>query len=128
MTSERGREIHGKAEQARENGNFLEALQLAEEATRVYLQDNDLVGASEVRGSKFLTYRHLSETTGDENWLILAKHATEESVEIAEKSGVPEALSMPYFNLAKAEEIIDANPDLKLRKGQLEKLKVKLND
>ncbi len=106
MNSERGRQIHGKAEQTREDSDFLGALKLIDEATIVYSQDQDFLGMSEIQGSRFLTLRHLYEKTGDENFLVLAKYSAQAAVEIAEKSKILEALSMPLFNLAKAQETL----------------------
>lgn len=104
MNSERGREIQGKAEHAREAGDFVKALELTDQATVMYAQDNDIQGLSEVQSSRLLTFRHLFEQTEKGEYLVLAKHAAEAGVEIAEKTNNPEALSMPYFNLAKAYE------------------------
>ncbi len=106
MVSERGREIHGKAEHAREAGNFVLSLQLSDEATVVYEADGDVQGLSEVQGSRLLAFRHLYEQTGNTDFLILAKHAAQSGVEIVEKHQTGEALSMPYFNLAKAYEAL----------------------
>lgn len=105
MNSE-GRKLHGEAEQAREKGNFEKALQLTDQAMITYQKDNDDLGFAEVQASRFLTLRHLYEQTEDEKFLVLAKHAAEASVELAEKSGDPKALALPYFNLAKAQEEI----------------------
>lgn len=104
MNSERGREIQGQAEHAREAGEFGKALELTDQATIQYAVDNDLQGLSEVQSSRLLTFRHLFEQTGKQEYLILAKHAALTGVELAETSGTPETLSMPYFNLAKAYE------------------------
>jgi tetratricopeptide (TPR) repeat protein len=104
MNSERGRKVQGQAEHARESGDFVKALALTDQATVIYAEDNDLQGLSEVQSSRLLTFRHLFEQTEKDEYLILAKHAAEAGVEIAEKANQPEALSMPYFNLAKAYE------------------------
>src|SRR5258708_38231481 len=103
MQSE-ARKIHGKAEQAREDGKFLLALQLLDEATILYEEDDDLLGLAEAQGSRSLTLRHLYMKTMDDNYLILAKHASMSAVEIAEKSEIKEALALPYFNFAKIQE------------------------
>lgn len=106
MNSERGREIQGQAEHAREAGEFRKALELTDQATLQYVLDGDTQGLSEVQSSRLLTLRHLFEQTGKHEYLILAKHAALTGVELAEASGNSEALSMPYFNLAKAYEAI----------------------
>lgn len=105
MESE-GRIIHGLAEQAREKGQFLIALELTDRALASYQEDGDPLGISEVLSSRFLTLRHLADKTKDRNFLILAAKTVEAAVEIAENSGVKEALALPYFNLAKALEAL----------------------
>lgn len=101
-----GRRIHGLAEQARERGEFLEALKLTDEAMIAYQSAGDSLGFAEIQSSRFLTLRHLYEKTNDCNYLVLAKHAAMSSVEIAENSGQKDALAIPYFNLAKAQETL----------------------
>ena len=105
MESE-GRKLHGLAEQARESGDFTRALELTDRAMVIYQQDNDPLGFAEVQASRFLTLRHLFEKTNDKNYLILAKHASLASVEIAQASGDKQALAVPFFNLAKAQETL----------------------
>lgn len=107
MNSERGREIQGQAEHAREAGDFVKALELTDKATVIYAEDNDLQGISEVQSSRLLTFKHLFEQTEKDEYLVLGKHAAEAGVELAEKANNPEALSMPYFNLAKAYESLN---------------------
>ncbi len=99
-----GRRIHGLAEQARERGEFLEALKLTDEAMLAYQSAGDSLGFAEIQSSRFLTLRHLYEKTNDRNYLILAKHSAMASVGIAENSGQKDALAIPYFNLAKIQE------------------------
>lgn len=102
--SEKGRSIHSKAEQAREKGDFLKALQFIDEAMMVYGEDGDDLGFAEVFASRFLTLRHLFEKTQDKKFSILAKHSAMSSVEIAEESGDKSATALPLFNLAKVQE------------------------
>lgn len=101
-----GRKIHALAEQAREKGDFLEALKLIDEAMISYQENGDKPGFAEIQSSRFLTFRHLFEKTGDKNYLILAKYSTMASVQLAETSGQKEALALPFFNLAKAQETL----------------------
>lgn len=101
MTSKKGREIHQRAEEARENGRFLDALKFVDEATIVYLEDGDLLGLAEVQSSKQSTFKQLYRQTGDKNYLILEKYSAGTAVEIAEESGIKEALAIPYHNLGK---------------------------
>ena len=104
MTSDRGRKIHGAASDCREQGDFLKALQLIDEATIIYEEDKDYAGLSEIQGMRCLTLRHLYRKTGDINYLILGKYSSMAAVDIAEKAEVPSAL--PLFDLAKVQEEI----------------------
>ena len=106
MESIEGRRIHSLAAQQRESGNFIEALKLADEAMVAYATDQDLLGFAEVHAERFLTLKHLNDSTGFEGFLVSAKYAAETSVELAEKSGDLKALALPYFNLAKAQETL----------------------
>ena len=102
----KGRILHSKAEQAREKGNFQEALELTDQALIKYQEESSVLGFAEIQASRFLTLRHLFEKTNDQNYLILAKHSALSAVEIAQKNGNKEALVLPLFNLAKAQETL----------------------
>ncbi len=97
----KARNIHAQAEEAREGGNFTKALKLADKATVTYQEEDDHLGMAEVQGSRFLILRHLYFSTGDEGYFILAKHAAESSIEIAELVGDESALAIPHHNLGK---------------------------
>lgn len=105
MKSE-GRRLHGLAEQAREKGESVEAVKLAEDAMAAYQKDGDILGFAEALVDQFLSLRHLFDKTGDRSYLIRAKHSAMASVEVAESSGDKTALAIPYFNLAKAQETL----------------------
>lgn len=101
------------AAQARERGESVEAVKLAEDAMAAYQKDGDTLGFAEALADQFLSLRHFFDKTGDRNYLIRAKHAAMASVEIAEDSGDEQgspadktALAIPYFNLAKAQETL----------------------
>lgn len=96
------REIHAKAEIARENGEFLQALNYISEATLLYQKEGDVLGLAEVQSSKFITFKLLFQETGDSNFLILAKHSALSSVEIAQQSNNASALAIPWANLGEA--------------------------
>lgn len=98
------RQYLNRSGQARENGNFVEALKLTDEAIIAYQKEGDLLGAAEIQSSRSLIFRHLYEETQDENYLIVAKHASLAGVEIAQKSANKTALAIPLFNLAKIQE------------------------
>jgi hypothetical protein len=106
-TSEKGREIQGRAEQARERGETLESLKLIEEATLAYQEDKDYVGMAEVQGSRTLAFSHLYQKTEDINYLILARYAAESAVAIAKESRDESAVSRPLFDLAKVQEELE---------------------
>ena len=99
--SKAGRRLHALAEDARESGKFLEALEYTDQATLAYEKDNDLFGLAEIQSSRQSTFKHLYRTTGDKVFLILEKHAAEAAVEIARESGIKEAIGIPYHNLGK---------------------------
>src|SRR5262245_38772504 len=99
--STEGRRLHALAEEARESGKFLEALEYTDKASLAYQKDGDMLGLAEVQSSRQSTFKHLYRSTGDIVFLILEKHAAESAVEIAEKSTIPEAVGIPYHNLGK---------------------------
>jgi len=91
--------IHAQAEQARENVDFEKALKLADQAEKAYLADGNRPGVAEIYASKSITYR----LKGD---LKKAKGAAAKAVEVAKASGKPEALAIPFFNLANVQEAL----------------------
>lgn len=102
MNETPGRTLHGKAERAREAGNFLEALHLVDEAFIEYVSENNEVGKADILSSEFLTLRHLFEKTGDIAYMIRAKHSAMCAVELAEKSKDASTLAIPYQRLGSA--------------------------
>ncbi|MBI2195710.1 MAG: hypothetical protein HYU48_01540 [Candidatus Levybacteria bacterium] len=101
IDSSEGRRLHALAEEARESGDFLKALEYTDQATIAYQDDKDYLGLSEVQSSRQSTFKQLFRKTRDTNFLILEKHSALSAVEIAEKSGIKEALGIPYHNLGK---------------------------
>lgn len=99
--SQEGRRLHALAEEARERGDFLAALEHTDQASLAYQKDGDMLGLAEVQSSRQSTFKHLFRSTGDQTFLLLEKHAALSAVEIAEKSGAPAALGIPYHNLGK---------------------------
>lgn len=93
--------MHTKAEEARESGDFLKALEFTDQAILAYEKDNDLLGLSEVLSSRQSTFKHLYRKTGNKAFLTLERFAAAASVEIAKESGVKEAIGIPYHNLGK---------------------------
>lgn len=96
------RQILGKANQAREDGDFEQALIFNDQAVLAFQAEGDLLGLAEAQSYRSLTFRHLYEKTNDKNFLLIGKGAARTGVEIAEGSGSKESLAIPYFNLAKA--------------------------
>lgn len=99
-----GEELHKKAEDAREKGEFLEALKLCDAATLEYQKEGNIVKLAEIQSSRALTLRHLAEQTGDRKFLILAKFAAKSAVKIIEESGVIEGLGTAYYTFGKCKE------------------------
>ncbi len=106
METVSARQIHDQAEKMREDGDFSKALQLTDQAMIAYQKEGNIAGFAEILASRFLIFRHLYEETNDKNYLILAKHITMASVEIAQNSKNPQALAIPLFNLAKVQEVL----------------------
>lgn len=99
--SNEGRRLHKLAENTRESGQFLKALEYTDQATLAYQKDGDPLGLAEVQSSRQSTFKHLYRATKDKIYLVLEKHAALSAVEIAEKCGKDEALGIPYHNLGK---------------------------
>lgn len=106
-----GRQLHGKATQARESGDFLEALKLNDEALLAYQESGDILGFAENLVDRSITYRLLHDQTGDANFSIIAEHESLAAVEIAKKSGFREALAVPLFKLANVQEKLGKFPE-----------------
>lgn len=106
MESE-ARQIHGRALQARESGDPLGALKLADEAMVGYAKSGDKLGFAEIHADRALSMRHLWQSSENQIWLISALHESEAAVDLAQESGEPTALAIPYFNLAKVQEDLE---------------------
>src|ERR1044071_747579 len=96
-----GRKIHAQVEIARESGDFLKALEYSDQAMLQYQQDKDLLGLAEVLASRQSTFKQLYRQSGDAVFLTLEKFSALAAVAVAEQSGIPEALGIPYHNLGK---------------------------
>ncbi len=104
MESKRGREVHAQVEHTREAGDFWESIKIAQDAIRIYEEEKDYLGLSEIHGSISLAYRHLYRKTSEKNFLVLAEGAATVGIEIAKINGLLEAVALPTFNLAKVQE------------------------
>lgn len=96
-----GNELHIKAEQARENGDFLESLVLCDEATVEYVKEGNTQKLAEVQASRALSFRHLAAQTENKNFLILAKYAAKAGIKIIGKSDNKNGIALPLYTLAK---------------------------
>ncbi|MBI1864065.1 hypothetical protein HYS03_02550 [Candidatus Woesebacteria bacterium] len=111
MQSEGGRDVHGKAEHAREDGDPIGAIKLCVDAFKIYLEDKDLLGASEALGSATLSCRHLWQETEDRNWLVFGKSFATSAVQIAKQSGDKTAIALPTYNLSKVYDDLGELPE-----------------
>lgn len=102
-----GKTIHLQEEKARENGEYLEALKLSDEALISYQKEGNIIGLTETLSARFLIFQHLFEETHDKNFLILGKFSAKCAVVIAKKSEKPEVLAIPLYNLAKAYDLLE---------------------
>jgi tetratricopeptide (TPR) repeat protein len=109
MKNHQPNQPHAQAEDSREVEDFHVSLELAIDSELSYEDQGDMIGMSEVQSSKALAYRHLFHQTKTGAYLVLAKHAALAGVEIAQNSGIKEALAIPTFNLAKIYEEIEEN-------------------
>src|SRR5687767_11321259 len=99
--------LHKKGEEARESGDFLEALKCCEEAGVEYIKAANVVKGAETCASRALTYRHLADTTGKKDFLTLAKFAAKAGVRLIEDSGSDEGKTTPLYTLAKVYESLE---------------------
>lgn len=98
----KGREIHARAERAREKEqDFEKSLDLCNQAYKIYMKDKDFLGAAEVLGSKALVLKQLHRKTGRDKYLEDAIEIAREAVDIGKKANDQSALVMPYKNLGK---------------------------
>jgi tetratricopeptide (TPR) repeat protein len=102
VESQKGRQLHAQALDALEHGrDFDKALNLTAQALLAYRTDGDKLGASELRGARSNIYRHLYRKTGDRKYFKNALEEAKGAVEDAMKSGLREAVALPYFDLGK---------------------------
>lgn len=105
-----GHEYHVLAEQTRENGDFMQALEHTDRATVGYQKEGNIPGLAEVQSSRALTFRHLFEQSGEQNYLVFALHAAQAGVDVAKRGNIPE-LAVPVYNVAKVHETLGNNND-----------------
>lgn len=100
----RGREIHSQSLAANEAGEYLKALQFADEAMLSYADDNDLLGFAEIHAMRSLTLRALADKKDSKSFLWSALGEMEAMVKMARQSEDKTSLALPVFNLAKTYE------------------------
>lgn len=98
----RGMELLTQANEIREKGDFLKALQMDDEATLELQKEGNLGKMAEAQAQRYLCFSLLYGKTDERAYLMLAKNAAVGAVEIAESCGDKTALAIPYFNVAKA--------------------------
>ena len=105
------RQAHKQSLIMREKGEFLESLKLSVSALLEYQQEDDQLGFTEAIADQTITLRLLSQETNFKEYLILAKHLLEASIEIANLSNNSEALPIPLFNLGKVNVELQDYPE-----------------
>lgn len=113
MESE-GRKIHTQAAHAREEGRHLDSLKLHDEAILAYSNDKDTLGLAEVLADRSIVYRHLFDETENKDYLILAKYELLAAIEMAERSGIRQALAIPYAQLGNVQKELRQLEDAKV--------------
>ncbi len=102
----KGRQLHAQEEQARESGQFAEALSYSDQAFMAYQEDKDFHGLSELMAARLIIFKHLYQTTADQSYAIMAKHTAQASVEIAEQYDVKPALALAYKSLGEYYQLV----------------------
>ena len=102
MQSEKGRALHQQALDAQEQGDFLVALKLEDEAMVVYQTDNDDAGFAEIQAMRLLTLNMLGDKTGDQRYYVLGMHAANASLDLAERAGVKQQIALAHGALGRA--------------------------
>ena len=102
MQSEKGRALHQQALTAQEDGDFLSALKLEDEAMVVYQTDNDDAGFAEIQAMRLLTINMLGDKTGDQRYYVLGMHVANASLDLAERAGVKQQIALAHGALGRA--------------------------
>ncbi|OHA68001.1 MAG: hypothetical protein A3D59_02755 [Candidatus Wildermuthbacteria bacterium RIFCSPHIGHO2_02_FULL_47_17] len=107
MQSEKGRALHQQALDAQEQGDFLVALKLEDEAMVVYQTDNDDAGFAEIQAMRLLTLNMLGDKTGDQRYYVLGMHAANASLDLAERAGVKQQIALAHGAIGRAMERVE---------------------
>ncbi len=102
MRSEKGRALHQQALDAQENGDYLKALQLEDEAMITYQTDDDSAGFAEIQAMRLLTINMLGDKTGDKRYYILALHSALASLDLAQTADEKEQIALAHGAVGRA--------------------------
>lgn len=105
------RKLHEQAEILREQDKLDEALEVLKEAINAYQEEGDFAGAVKALQSRVLTYKHKFLLTENPSYIDSAFTDAQESLEIAEKHGLTEAISSCYFRLGEIAMLRNDFPD-----------------
>ncbi|MFZ2201797.1 MAG: hypothetical protein WAV56_00180 [Microgenomates group bacterium] len=102
MQSEKGRALHQQALTAQDNGDYLAALKLEDEAMVVYAEEKDDAGFAEIQAMRLLTINMLGDKTGDQRYYVLGMHAAMASLDLAERAGAKQQIALAHGALGRA--------------------------
>lgn len=92
-------ELHKKADQAREEDRFNDALKLIEEAIKDYKKEKNYEGLSRAFQSRVLIYKHLFLLSNNQKYLSLASKDAGLSLSITKKHSLNKVISSCYFRI-----------------------------
>ena len=99
-------DLHKKAEQAREEERFSEALDLIKKAIDNYKKEKNYEGLSRAIQSRALIYKHLFLLSNDQRYFAFAKKDAEESLATAKNNNLASVFSSCYFRLGEVAMLI----------------------
>ncbi len=102
MRSSRGRSLHQQALNAQENGDFLAALKLEDEAMMIYAEEKDNAGFAEIMAMRLLTLNHIGDRSADKRFHILGAHEALASLELSEMAGAQEQIALAHGAVGRA--------------------------
>lgn len=102
MRSEKGRQIHSEASAQLEQGHYLEALKLTDDALMVYQEEKDADGLAEILVMRTLVVNMIGDHTQDSRLYILARHYALASLELAQGTGSSQQIALAHGALARA--------------------------
>lgn len=100
-------ELHKKADQAREEERFDDALGLIEKAIEGYEKEKNYEGLSRVTQSRVLIYKHLFLLSKNQRYIDLAMGDARASLFIAKKHNLANVFSSCYFRIGEISMLID---------------------